>query len=304
MRAFVAATLALALAAPQMAEARRFGMRGGGRSRAASPAPRAAPAPATRPPAGAVAAPGAATPGAHPAVPAPDRSRPGTYYYPYAYPPYAYYPFLAAPFWFGWGWGYGWYPLYPRPEYPYRDEELHRITTELSIRAGPTREHLSRQNGFAGNLALSIDGERLGFNGEIAGFALNGSSGFDSSNAMGLGTAHLTYAILASDHGRLRIDLGGSIVSWPDTALRTGAMAFGPDVGLSGRLSLVGPLGVEGHARVTPFPHAVTDLEGALAFRFGAMAVTGGWRHVFVDGDATLPSLRFSGPEFGLAVLF
>jgi len=244
--------------------------------------------------------------------PAPGPGRPFYYYprraYPYRYYPYGYYgyPFYAAPLWWGWDWGWGYYPLYPRPPYPYRDEPIHRVTTTLALAGGPTREGLysGGDRGASGSLSLSVEGERLGFHGSISGFTLGNSYRTDSTSAVGLGAAHLTYALIAGDAWRLRVELGGSMVSWPDTTYAQGPLAFGPDFGLSGNLGLVGPLGLQGHARITPYPHQVVDTAAALAVRLGPVAVTGGWRHLFVEGGPTLASFRFDGPELGLAFLF
>jgi len=251
-------------------------------------------------------------PGGHGVRPAPAPGRPTYYYprraYPYRYYPYGYYgyPYYAAPLWWGWDWGWGYYPLYPRPPYPYRDEPVHRVTTTLALSGGPTRERLytTGENGATGSLSLSVEGERLGFHGNISGFTLGNRYRTDSTSAVGIGTAHLTYALIAADAWRVRLEVGGSMLSWPDTAFAQGAMAFGPDVGLSGNLGLIGPLGIQAHGRVTPYPHEVVDAGAALAVRLGPVAVTGGWRHLFVDGGPELASFRFDGPEFGVAFLF
>ncbi len=326
MRAALAFALVLALAAPGLADAKaKPGAKGRVAQAQPAPAPRAAPAPAPAARAAPAPAPSAPPPaaagvrpaypvppasGAHGVRPAPGPGRPFYYYprgaYPYRYYPYYAYPFYAAPLWWGWDWGWGYYPLYPRPPYPYREEQVRRVTTTLAIAGGPTRERLytNGEHGATGSLSLAVEGERLGFHANISGFTLGNNFRSDSTSAVAIGAAHLTYAIIAGDAWRLRLEMGGSMVSWPDTPYRQGPLAFGPDVGLSGNLGLIGPLGLQGHARITPYPNEVVDAGGALAVRLGPVAVTGGWRYLFVEGGNTLASYRFDGPEFGLAFLF
>jgi hypothetical protein len=82
-------------------------------------------------------------------------------------------------------------------------------------------------------------------------------------------------------------------------------IAFGPDVGVSAQIGLIGPIGVEGHVRLTPFPVPVTDVRVALALRGGPFALTAGVRAIDVDGDEVdAPEGRFSGPEVGLSLMF
>ncbi len=307
MRTVLAAALSLALAGSALAEPTAQGGRAANRPRAAAPAPPArSPAPA-RP-----GGPRAAAPGVHPTYPAPPPGAP-RYRYPYRYYPYGayafpyYYPYYTAPFWWGWGWGWGYYPLYPRPAYPYREEEARRITTEVTVTGGPTRAYWSgiRSNEVAGGVEVLADGPRFGFGAAVDGFNLGSSyTGLGSSSALALGSLHATFAIASGEFGRLRAELGGSVVSWPDTINYLGATSLGPDVGLSGHVGLIGPLGIEGHARYTPFPRYVVDFEGSLAIRLGPVALKGGWREVAVGGDSVQPSLRFSGPQIGLSFLF
>ena len=84
-----------------------------------------------------------------------------------------------------------------------------------------------------------------------------------------------------------------------------GTIAFGPSAGVSGQLGLVGPVGLEGHLRVTPFPVPVTDARLAVALRGGAFALTMGWRGIDVAGDELdAPQLRVAGPEIGVSLVF
>ncbi len=317
MRALALATLLSAL--PALAHAQANGPATHGTAPAPAPGSgeaRTAPAPA--PGSGeARAAPAPAAPttrsappsGAYRALPAPayrPRSLPGHVdpgvrpgYPRYLYDPYAY---SLAPLWWGWGWGYGYYPLYPRPESGYAPEDVDRINTRLAVNAGVTLKH----GGGAAGLTLGIEGERLGVHLGLDGlYPGAGTYGFDSSTTYGFATAHLTAALVATDFARLRLELGGSMLSYPDAGPDAGLSSFGPDVGLSGSVSLVGPLGVEGYVRVTPLPIPIVDVQGALALRFGPVALTGGWRDFSVrKSDQNSGRFAWSGPQVGLGFRF
>lgn len=327
MRALPILALAAVLAMPSAADAsdarndraRTPGRRAApGRKSGAAPAP--APAPAPPPQTGQASAPAPYRAGPAPA-PAPGQPRPappppgvaprGTpTYRTYPVPPVTVYPvYPVAPYWWwGWGWGFGYYPLYPHPPVAaYGPAEPQRIATTFSARAAGTRD------GAAAGIALGIEGRHAGFDAAVDAFAsdrLSGNRALGSSSALGLGTMHFTWALVSQDSARVRLEVGGSMLSMPTGGPVAGApwegkISFGPDVGLSGHVGLVGPIGFEGHARVTPVPVTVSDLRGAVAFRAGALAVTGGWRAIRVDGDGVdAPSITFSGPEIGLALIF
>ncbi len=304
MRGALAAGLSLALLVPGLAAAQSQAGRPGTGSRGAAPAPRsAAPVAAPGP---RVGSPG----GSHPISPAPfpgTRGFRGPYYRSYYYP--YYYPYYAAPFWWGLGWGWGYYPSYPQPAYPVAapPEETRKVVAQLAVTGGPTRAYWSgiTSNEVMGGVELHVDGPRFGLGAAVDGFSLGSSySGPSSRTTLALGSAHLTIPIASGEVGRLRAELGGTVVSWPDTFSYYGASSLGPDVGVSGHVGLVGPLGIEGHARYTPFPRYVVDLEGSLALRFGPVAPKIGWRDVSVGGESPQPSLRFYGPQLGLSFVF
>ena len=215
----------------------------------------------------------------------------------------------AAPFWMGWGWGWGYYPLWPSPYYPgeapgYRPDDANRITARLeAYGAGAT-------NAVAGTLALSMEGPRAGFSADVSGLAISAPAGSTAGDAaLTLGGARASWTLASDAAFRLRLELGGSMLSVPDTGRYAGAsyantMTFGPQVGVSGNLGLVGPFGLEGYARVTPLPVPVLDGKVGLVFRGGPLAVSAGWRVIDVNGNGIDdPEAHFSGPELGLQLM-
>jgi hypothetical protein len=281
---------------------------------APAPAPRAAvapdPAPYPSPRVRPIPAPYPASSGRPRYAPAPGYGTPRHGGYVVGYDPFV--PFVA-PFWFGWGWGWGYYPLYPRPEPGMIPEgepqaDPNRIATRLSVH-GAAQDH-----GAVGGIAFGIDGRRLGFQAAVDAISLDtltgGGAGFGHSSALGWGTMHLTWSLVSEAAYRVRLEAGGSMLSFPNAASLAGrpyagSVVFGPNLGVSGHVGLVGPLGIEGHARISPTPVTISDVAGALALRGGPLAITGGWRWIDVAGNGTdAPQLHFSGPEIGLSFLF
>jgi hypothetical protein len=216
----------------------------------------------------------------------------------------------AVPFWLGWSWGWGYYPLYPRPSYPgyepgYLPDDAHRITARLEA-YGAGASHAA-----AGTLAMSMEGPFGGFNADVVGLALPGTSGTATGDTtLTLGGARATWSFLSDASGRLRLEVGGAMLSVPGTGAWTGTtyadtLSFGPQAGLSGHLALLGPVGLEGHARVMPWPVPVFDARAALVLRGGPFAVSAGWRAIDVNGDGReTPEAHFAGPEIGLQLTF
>jgi hypothetical protein len=216
----------------------------------------------------------------------------------------------ALPFWLGWSWGWGYYPLYPTPAYPgaepgYLPEEARRVTARLDLRGA------GASNAAAGSIGVTMEGPIAGFSADVTGLALPDPSGrgIDSA-ALTLGGARATWAFLSEAAVRLRFEAGAGMTSVPSTggyatARYANTLYLGPQVGLSGHLGLLGPFGIEGHARVTPIPLPVFDAGAALAVRGGPLAVTAGWRWIDVNGDGVdKPEGHFAGPELGLQLVF
>ncbi len=226
--------------------------------------------------------------------------------------PWSYSAYLDAPWWWGWGWGYGWYPVYPAPPSPAPGEAPppRRISTEITIAGGPTDQRISSNpalsltSGSSLGLSLRVEGRELGFHASYDGFFTNGYSNFGSSSALDYYTAHFTWSFLSGRSGRLRLEGGLAVLSWASLPPYGPQTAAGPEVGFSGQVALVGPLGLVGHARVATWAHSARDFQLAAALRLGPVALTGGWRDLRADGGSTAPDLRFAGPQFGLALLF
>jgi hypothetical protein len=214
-----------------------------------------------------------------------------------------------APFWLGWSWGWGYYPLWPRPYYEggepsYLPDDARRLTARLDA-YGAGAGHAA-----AGTLAITMEGPMAGFNADVTALAPADPTGTSTNPALTLSSARATWSIASEAEYRLRLELGGSMLSIPSAGIYEGmsyanTVTFGPQVGVSGHLGLVGPLGLEGHARVTPYPVPVLDARAAVVLRGGPLAVSAGWRSIDVNGDGVdAPEAHFAGPELGLQLVF
>ncbi|HEU4383705.1 MAG TPA: hypothetical protein VFR85_09400 [Anaeromyxobacteraceae bacterium] len=261
--------------------------------------------------------------GGHPTAPvAPPGARPpprGYYYGPGYYPyspyyvsPWAYSAYMGAPWYWGWGWGYGYYPVYPEPPPPPPGQAPpgSRINAELAFTGGPTDQRsygdptVRIGPGASAGASLRVESPGFGVHAGYDGFFQNTWVDFDIPTALDYFTAHATWSFVSGQSGRLRLEAGISVLNWRALPPYGSVTAVGPDAGVSGQISLVGPFGVQGYARMTPWPRLATDLYAGAALRFGPMAVSGGWRDLRADGGDTAPSLRFAGPQFGVSLLF
>ncbi len=216
----------------------------------------------------------------------------------------------AVPFWMGWSWGWGYYPLWPRPYYPgeepgYRPDDADRIAARLEAYGA------GASNAAAGTLGMSMEGPVGGFSADVTGMTIAGAPGSTAGDtALTLGGARASWTFLSDAAFRMRLELGGSMLSVPDSGPYAGAsyantMTFGPQLGVSGNIGLVGPFGLEGYARVTPLPVPMLDTRAAFVVRGGAFAVSAGWRVIDVNGDQVdSPEAHFAGPELGLQLMF
>ncbi len=217
-----------------------------------------------------------------------------------------------------WGWGWGWYPVYPyypapppsegyapAPEPERREQD--RIYTRLSLYGA------GRSDGYMGGLTVGLEGRLLGFDVDVAALAreqVTGPLHSDTSDPATWTTAHLTWTLVNERSVRLRLETGASILALPDSPAVAnqewrGKTLVGPDVGISGHLGLVGPLGIEGYARLTPVPTRVADTFVGLAVHGGPLGVSAGWRWVDVAGNGRdAPKLMFRGPQVGIGLAF
>lgn len=202
--------------------------------------------------------------------------------------------------WYGvrpYGYGWGWQPYYLGPS----------VSTQAATRPSDLSSTfligaLGTRNGVGLDLRFSTEGRRFGIEFDALTFALpNPDAPKEPSATVPKMQAHATWSVLTSRHGRLRLEGGASAVFAPDVTY------IGPQVGLSGQLALIGPLGFDAAVRWTPIPASIVDADAGLGLHFGNFALRGGWRWLRMDDrrvneDGGLAIV--TGPSVTLGLVF
>ncbi len=156
--------------------------------------------------------------------------------------------------------------------------------------------------GTAVNLFLAFEGERMGLDLRGTGLTLPTDDGTAGTDTISLASAHLTYALVARDNLRLRVEGGMSGAQAPDLTVA------GPSIALSLEGCMTERLDLELRAQATPFPFQQLDAQAAVALRLQALVLRGGWRGLYlndnglVDGEEHADA--FGGPFLGLGLTF
>lgn len=170
----------------------------------------------------------------------------------------------------------------------------------LTLRLGAEGSLMGSGSGM--NLSLGIEGERMGVDGRLMMIGLPTDDGTPGTDDIALMSAHLTYALVAHDRMRLRLEGGLSLANAPDMT------AAGPSIALSFEACLAGPLDVELRAQATPFPYRQLDAQAGLALHLHALVIRGGWRGIFLDDAGLVDGIThqdaFGGPYLGLGLVF
>lgn len=221
--------------------------------------------------------------------------RPNYYYDPYYHP------------WYGgyYGWGFGYRPLfYSAPTYTVVEQPAPQQSgsdISASFSAGAALLGSSSGTGSGFDLGAAFEGERLGFNLTWTGVYVPADDGSGGVDSIKLFNGMLTYSVLSRPQGRLRLEAGGMSAWAPDLVV------LGPGLGVSGVLGLVGPLGLDGSVRMTPFPFRQVDAQAGLTVGLGPLGFRGGFRGVYLDDagivDGVVHTDVFAGPYLGLELV-
>lgn len=209
----------------------------------------------------------------------------------------------AAPFdgyysqrWGVYPWGYyayGYHPVWGAPPAPPEAPAPSTLVGAAFLGGYLTR----RGADVTGELRL--EDRRWGLN--ARGSTLGNPAGGGIVDTMPLFAMHATWSVVSEPWARLRLEAGFSGIVAPDLHY------FGPDVGVSAQVALLGPFGFDASARVTPFPATIVDLEAGATLQLGALALRGGLRRVWLDDTGVNDeggSLGFFGPAVSLGVVF
>lgn len=198
------------------------------------------------------------------------------------------------------GWGFGYYPYFWAPRPVPGDDLLEPEAPALTGTVGLTGQ-LHNQGGAILAVEAAVEGERWGANLTLMGIFVAAEDDSGELDTLKILDLHATFALLNGQHGRLRLELGIDTVFAPDLTV------LGPDAGISGALALVGPLGLEGSAHYSPWPHQRVEGFLGLTLGFGRVGLRLGWRHLWLDDRALLPGEprntdTFTGPLLGLSL--
>lgn len=197
---------------------------------------------------------------------------------------------------YSYGWGYGYYPYFA----PYGPPPVQGPEVDLIASVG--LEGQGRRDGGALGLALSLEGERLGFNLQFTNILAAADDGSGAVDSIRLFNLHLSYALLTGPHGRLRLLGGLDGASAPDVTF------LGPGVGVSGVFGLINGFALEGLVRLTPYPFRQIDTSAGVSYALGPVGLRAGLRRVFLDDrgyvDGVVHTDAFSGPYVGVSVSF
>ncbi len=202
----------------------------------------------------------------------------------------------------GYGWSYGYQPYWfgPAPSADVKRDAPRQEQQEPQLAAAFGIEGQLHGEGAGLGVSMGIEGDRFGFTGQFTGIfarADDGSSGIDNISLL---DAHLTWAPLRGEHGRVRLEGGVS------SAFASDIIFLGPDVGASAAIGLLGPVGAEASFHLTPFPYVQADAYAGLNLTLGPAGIRAGWRHIYLNDlgkvDGIAHADTFSGPFVGLSL--
>jgi hypothetical protein len=156
--------------------------------------------------------------------------------------------------------------------------------------------------GYGLDLHLAFEGERVGLDGRITGLTLPTDDGTEGSDTLSLAGAHLTYAVVAQEQVRWRVEGGVSTARAPDLTV------VGLSVGTSFEARIARPLEFELRLQGTPFPYRQVDAQAALALKSYPWVARAGWRTLLLDDaglvDGEVHRDLFNGPFLGFGLFF
>ena len=188
------------------------------------------------------------------------------------------------------------------PVYAYtpRVERQAEPRSPVMVRMGLEGQAMGGGSAFVLNLGL--EGKRWGVGGAMTGLTLPTDDGTEGEDKLQLYSAHLTYAVYSSDHGRLRLEGGVAMAKAPDVTF------IGPSIAASFERCLVGNLDLEGRAQLVPVPYTQLDAQAGMALHMGVLTVRGGWRWLLLNDRGVLDGEThedvFAGPYAGIGLTF
>lgn len=183
---------------------------------------------------------------------------------------------------------------------PYVARSRPRQEPTSSVRLGVDGAAMNTVGGLSA--FLGVEGVRGGLDARAIGLLMPTDDGTQGTDNITLMNLHLTYALIATERTRLRIEGGISSAHAPDLT------ALGPSIALSLDAGLVGNLDLELRAQATPYPYRQLDTQAGLALHLNALVLRGGWRGLYLNDmgwvDDVVHEDAFGGPFVGLGFAF
>lgn len=149
---------------------------------------------------------------------------------------------------------------------------------------------------------LGVEGVRAGMDARALGLLLPTDDGTQGTDNITLMNLHLTYALIAHERARLRVEGGISSAHAPDLT------AIGPSLALSFEACIAGNLDLELRGQATPYPFRQLDAQAGLALHLSSLVLRGGWRGLYLNDmglvDDVVHEEAFGGPFVGLGFAF
>jgi hypothetical protein len=201
-----------------------------------------------------------------------------------------------------WGVGYGY--AYGSAAAPavVAAEPVQAEPPSSGIRLTTGAEAMGFKTGFTLGALVAVEGDRWGFAASGQNIAVATDDGTPGMDHIQQATAHLTFAFLTGQYGRMRVELGADAVFAPNM------ISLGPTGGVSGVLWIGGPFAVEGAVMITPWPYQQLDGKLGLALGLGPVGLRAGARLQVLDDRGMVDGIVhrdvFFGPYVGASVVF
>ncbi len=206
--------------------------------------------------------------------------------------------FVPAYRYYGYGYGYG-YGAASAGAVAVTNEPPPPPENPIRVSAGV--EAQGYLSGFTLGVAAGLEGDRWGFTASGQNIMVrkdDGTRGFDNLQVV---NAHLTFAFLSGQYGKLRVEGGADAVFAPQL------IVVGPTVGLSSVVWVGGPFALEGSLMVTPYPFTQVDGKIGAALGVGPVGFRAGFRAQLLNDQGRLDGVAhqdlFLGPYVGVAVV-
>ncbi|WP_223641384.1 hypothetical protein [Corallococcus sp. EGB] len=175
-----------------------------------------------------------------------------------------------------------------------------RDVQPLEVRAGLNVGAMG--GGLAGDAFLGIEGESLGIAVQGTQLVLPTDDGSYGSDDLRLATLHITWAPVATERVRWRLEGGVSTAQAPDVFF------VGPSLATSLEATVAGPVDLEARVQGTAGLYRQLDASAGLALHLGALVVRGGVRSLVLDDQGRVDGIRhvdsFVGPYAGAGLAF